>query len=425
MAVNTFTGATNNNWGTSTNWSEGTVPTASDGHVTTFDAASPKCIIDGGNKVCNALDSTDYADADGFVWDGTARTITVSGNITFGAGMNDDGNITLATNVNLTLTSNGYKWKGLIDCLTSKTITLADNLNIARLQVYLTTFTGTKDIYIYNEFRLGHSSSNNGVLRFVGGVGDTVSINYYFVAGTWTGAVVMDTAGTLTFNNNAQRSRFNGTITYTAGTITFGVGVAGQVGFSGCTISGFTSSHKFPDLYLINTGNINTFNCEVYAEMVYINSNSNSGTPGFKGTHGFNFDKVVFEITTSAFQVHTRFEPGRTYKINNILQCIGSVCGFISHTASSNFNLILGANCKVYCANITITDCDASGGKKLKVFNGTLLRTTNVESYNSFYFDDELPPIAEVKSGTKYGDVRGTEYTGTMASGGGAFAHIT
>lgn len=47
MSVNVFqSGGADNNWSTPGNWSLGAVPTATDGHVTTFGGASPVCVLD-------------------------------------------------------------------------------------------------------------------------------------------------------------------------------------------------------------------------------------------------------------------------------------------------------------------------------------------------------------------------------------------
>jgi hypothetical protein len=127
MAINTFTGATNNDFGTSTNWSQGTVPTASDGHITTFDATSPACSLGASNRVCQSFDASAYLNTLSF---GT-RSLTVSGNIVLGASMTITGTGTLIINDTGSITSNGYivplsfQFAG-----TSKTYTLQDDLNL-------------------------------------------------------------------------------------------------------------------------------------------------------------------------------------------------------------------------------------------------------------------------------------------------------
>src|ERR1017187_9964325 len=70
-------------WATASNWSQGTVPTASDGYVTTLNAGSPATCTVGANRVCNAFDCTLYTGTLAMSTFG----ITVSGSLTLGSGM--------------------------------------------------------------------------------------------------------------------------------------------------------------------------------------------------------------------------------------------------------------------------------------------------------------------------------------------------
>jgi len=108
MTINTFVGTTDNDWGTSTNWSSGTVPTSTDGYITTFDATSPNCTISGSNKVANALDFTNYINTVTFITYG----ISVYGNITLGANMNIVTPTFLHSYTTGNLTSNGKAFMG-------------------------------------------------------------------------------------------------------------------------------------------------------------------------------------------------------------------------------------------------------------------------------------------------------------------------
>ena len=104
MAVNRFTGAINANTGTAGNWSLGTVPTATDGHVTTFDATSPNFTTNA-QLSCNALDFTGYVNT------GTMTNNVFSyGNTTLWPTMNITGIGGLAIIASATFTTNGYQW---------------------------------------------------------------------------------------------------------------------------------------------------------------------------------------------------------------------------------------------------------------------------------------------------------------------------
>lgn len=102
MAANIFTGATNSNWGTNTNWSLSTVPTASDGHVATFNASSPNCSINSSGRVCNAIDFTGYTNTIT-----KSQTLAIFGDMTLSATMTFAGTNTISIVANSNVTTNG------------------------------------------------------------------------------------------------------------------------------------------------------------------------------------------------------------------------------------------------------------------------------------------------------------------------------
>jgi hypothetical protein len=209
MAVNLFTGATDNNWGTATNWSLGTVPTAADGHDTTFDVTSPNCTVNTSARVCNRLTFVGYTNTITMT-----NAITVSGNITLGAGMNIAGASGLTVNAAATLTSNGKTWPNAFTTSgTSLTWTFADNWTFGGLLSAsgstLATYNGSA-ILCTNGFQ--HNIPVGGTT--------TATITGGTLGGSSTGAIRLN----LTINPGAANVtigstfRFNGnTLTYTAG----------------------------------------------------------------------------------------------------------------------------------------------------------------------------------------------------------------
>lgn len=206
-------------WGNVANWSQGTVPTASDGYVTQFDATSHASCILSANQVCNIIDFTGYTGTFNIP---TAYSLTVSGNVTLGLGMITVGTGTLVIAANSTLTSNGITmaWNFTQGNIATLTLTLADNASINGL------FT---------------MSSSNGV---IGGLGKFLTCNggFYFSANegaSGNNASIVVTGGTiqsqalttglirnpLTFNSSGTvvlgtYLYYTGTITYTAGIVT-------------------------------------------------------------------------------------------------------------------------------------------------------------------------------------------------------------
>lgn len=231
MATNLFqNGGVNSNWSTTGNWSQGTVPTAGDGHTTRFDATSPNCTVDAVNRVANIIDFTGYTNTIAF----GARSITVSGAITLGAAMIATGTGSLIATVSANITSNGYLWPINFQFTgTSQTYTLQDDLNISTAGAL--SLNGTTALTINNNGTAKVIYAGQNVSSSAGGCIGTAKI-VMNGTGNWssTAAVQNDfeinTAGTVTFGTNVRYA--GGTFTYTAGTVvtttsTFNLGLSG------------------------------------------------------------------------------------------------------------------------------------------------------------------------------------------------------
>lgn len=225
MAVNTFTGAIDSNWGTAGNWSLGTVPTSTDTHTTTFDAASPACTVNASNRNCYILNMSAYVNTITMTFG-----ISVYGSITLGAGMTMSGAGYLQSytpTTTITLTSNGcyvpYLYLGGVGAHTK---TLADDWNVGILYGGLSTnvvctLNGFK-IFVNDDWNLG------GGVRFMNGTtvielsgsGNTTwggNISNATLT-TWSNPIIINkSAGTLTFG--AFITVGSGTLTYIAGTV--------------------------------------------------------------------------------------------------------------------------------------------------------------------------------------------------------------
>jgi len=206
MAANFFTGVTNSNWSVSTNWSLAAVPTASDGNPATFNAASPNCTVDGSARVCNGLDFrgagvTDYA--------GTitmTNQITVSGSLTFAAGMGISGSGAMLCNAAGTITWNGRTWPNAMTLSGAVTFTIADNGIVTGL---LSLGSGVSTTTLN-----GAQITANGGVTFVG----TTAI----VTGS---TVLVVGGGTITGATTSGQCRLPLTITAASSTVTFAAAV--------------------------------------------------------------------------------------------------------------------------------------------------------------------------------------------------------
>jgi hypothetical protein len=205
---NIFTGATAN-WNTATNWSQGTVPTATDGYLTRFNASSPNCTVNAASMAVNAISFSGYT-----------NTITMTnglgiyGNTTLASGMSISGSGALTFNASGLLTGNGKTW--------STPIIFSSHLGVNQLSGDWTN-SGLCTITSANTISITKTSTEklvlSGGLTHTGTTTNTAQIQ--MTGGTWSGNGVFN--GDLDFNGNCtvsgSVSRGTGTITKSGGTV--------------------------------------------------------------------------------------------------------------------------------------------------------------------------------------------------------------
>ena len=223
MAANIFTGATNSNWGTSTNWSLGAVPTATDANTATFDATSPNCTVNV-TAVCNNIDFTGYTNTITMT-----NGITVSGNVTFVSTMASRvaGSGLLTINTASTITTNGATWPNdlIFTAATSTIFTITGTLTISGI--------------MYPNAGPGNTQLNNGEVICNGGI--SWSLGSSTLAGT---SPITLSGGTLNAGAfgfiTSDNFRFNGNCTVT-GTLQFNLGImthlSGEVDWTNSTVN--------------------------------------------------------------------------------------------------------------------------------------------------------------------------------------------
>ncbi len=216
------------NWGDATNWSlstggpaDGAVPTAADDAI--FDANSANCTVNASNRVCLTINFTNYINTITMDFG-----ISVSGNITLGAGMGVGGTGFLAfNNVSATYTPNGYIWPNefrFITISTSKTYTIAADCTFGGV----VTNTGSVGNNLANIFAGGRTITCNA------GINNTVDQPFQGVTSLTTfviaGGTLNGQFGTLTnlnLNSGANAitisavnfSSTTGTFSYTSGVV--------------------------------------------------------------------------------------------------------------------------------------------------------------------------------------------------------------
>lgn len=270
MAVNLFTGATNANWGTATNWSQGTVPTATDGHVTTFDATSPNCSQNVSGGVCNSIDFTNYTNTITM-----NNSISVSGDITLGSGMTAVGSAQLVINKTGNVTSNGYVWPlRFLFGGTAQVYTLQDDFYVTGSM----TLAGTTSLTINNNGTAKTLYAGDTLNGGSGGCAGTAKIVMNGTGQIATTAAIrndldFNTTGTITIGTNFRYA--GGTLTYVAGTIdTITNNSTFTIGLSGVTTTVL-------DVGAISWWNIFVNTSNTYAltsDLICLNTFTNSGT---------------------------------------------------------------------------------------------------------------------------------------------------
>jgi len=325
MAINIFTGATNQNYGTSTNWSLGVVPTATDGHIVTFDATSPNCTVNASNRFANNIDFTGYTNTITFT-----NALTVSGNITLAPTMSIAGANVLAINNNGTITTNGVTWpNGFTFSGTSKTFTIVGTLTVFGI----TSFSGATSTIV-----------NGGTLSCYGSV--TIANASHIISGTtqcnlngtttWTHISTstfglplnINTLGTVTFSSAGLRYGGSGAVlTYTSGTV---AGTKDLKIYSGCTIntSGmtWTTFTNAASVTITLTSDLNisgSFTCTVNSLTinglfnVYVGGSIHRSTSGaFRGSA-----TIVLNGTGNWTDVY----PSSEWSINMTIDTLGTI----------------------------------------------------------------------------------------------------
>lgn len=310
-------------------------------------------------------------------------TIVVAGNVTLGANFTIAGTGYLQIIANSTLTSNGKVWPNNLYLSGSFTYTLADNWTVNG--VVIRTGTGVLNGNTLNcagGLNNGGATSGTTILNITGGT---------FVSSVLITGMTLNFAGNVTVNPSTSIIGGGTIVNYVSGNI-ITTGSTLQLN-SPCTFN--TAGIKW-NIIGINFGGTVTLNSLLLAATIFNSSNNESVT--WAGTAGFITD--IFSILNSPSALTTTFTHSLTYIITTEFLCyasrIGAVVTYTSDHATLKANLILqqGAVCNVLA---NFTRIDASGGRSIQSFNGTITSCVNVFAYTNV---QELP-IAESRMGRR------------------------
>ena len=194
--------------------------------------------------------------------------------------------------------------------------------------------------------------------------------------------LTFNTSGTVTLQSGQTLNFYSGTLTYTAGTV---ITTGSTLGYS--TGSGVTS-------VTYNTAGIVWNNISIVAQVTITNNSLLTATGqstfgqaaiGWTGSNGFRLSKLDITATNSS-AIYT-LKPGLTYTVVDQFTANTNVSGenhpiFKSGTPGTKANLKFdkySGTC--YLGYINFTDIDASGGRTITTFHGSLSNTTNIKSF--------------------------------------------
>jgi hypothetical protein len=379
MAARYWLGTTSTAWGTTGNWSATSggaggesVPTNADDVI--FDAnGNNPCAVSATSRVCKTF----TVDA-GYTSTITHSVqLTVSGNITWHSGFTIAGTGLLIINTSATITSGTKTWPNDLTISGNIAITLVDDLTVGGLftvnaSTAITVNATTSEVVYSNGLRFAQNGNYNG------------NTSHYLTGGTWSHANTssimrrplyidgnVTVSGSVAFDDN--------TLTYISGTVTTtGSTLRLPAVSTGCTLD--TDGINW-DTIQIGNGNIRTYT---------INSLLTANTIDILNVFNRTFAGIA-GWTTSILNVNgisannVILTDGVTYTITSEFNCfvsrVGSIVLFTSSHASNKAILTLQnpAACNVLA---NFTRIDASNGRTIPTFNGTITDCLNIVEFH-------------------------------------------
>jgi hypothetical protein len=334
----------------------------------------------------------------------TASTVSVGltiNTLTFTAGytvnVTCNGSIQIQGTVFTDNSAHGWSGTGNIQFLGS--ITVTSNGKIMPLPIFLSTPTGTHTITLVGDwtltgnFAIGSLGTKilnktttevlylgNG-LNGTGGASGTLDI--VLTGGTWNGSGAI-LGCNLTLQGNITASStigFGGgkTLLYSSGTITT---TGSTMTLTSCTIN--TPGITWNTLQVASPNQTFTLSALLQATRFQNNGDGAAGVI-FTGTYGFTVATFSWTVPSAAT---ISFKESLTYTVTTSLSCfssrVGSIIVFTSAHASTKAIITLqnGASCNCLAS---FTRIDASGGRPIRTFFGTITDCVNIERCDDLF----------------------------------------
>jgi hypothetical protein len=292
--------------------------------------------------------------------------VTVAGNVTLGANYTIAGSSGLTISASGTITSNGKTWPNAMTFSgASATKTISGDLTIGG------SLTISTNVQVINKSSTEKITCNG----FISNVSSSGTIDIVLTGGTLSSGAAVS-INSITFNGTITVANFNisgGSLIYNSGTVTHtgGLSLSGSMTFN-------TNGITWNTINCINAGQIVTINSLLSATTLTIGATTGIT---FAGSSGFTAG--TFSTTQIANQLVT-LQHGVTYTVTSAFNFsasrVGSINAFTSDDASIKAILTLnkGATCNVLA---NFTRIDASNGRTINAYNGTVTSCLNINSY--------------------------------------------
>lgn len=372
-ATRTWKGGTDTNWGTTTNWNEGAVPTSADDVV--IDASPTNGItLNTSSRVCKSIDFTNFGTKTFTMTNG----LTVSGSVKLISTMTIAGSATLTVNGTATMTSAGLTFPNALTFspTTGSTITFADDWTVNGL---VTTSVASVGSATYT----GQTIHCKGGYAFPSGVSRTATgTTAISIEGTGTlggigicSLAITLVSGTITFLNGTMQLGSGGSMTYSGGTLVF-TGNTCQINGS-YTMSGF-GGIQFNAISLDVATQTLTLNFTLLVTTITFNELSN-GVYTISGG-GITAGTWTMAVAGTNVSWTVVLDRTKTYTVTTALNdaCVRSTANTIkSNSAGNQVTFILQAGATQNLRRTIATDLLSSGGQTIWVYDGTLSNATN------------------------------------------------
>ncbi len=301
----------------------------------------------------------------------TGVTLTIAGNFTDNTahGWTVSGTGAMAISAASTITSGGKTFPGPVTFSTASTKTLSGDWTITGLLTCVTAVTTTIN-------KTASEVLSCGGWNVIGTVAGTANIT--ITGGTWSGTGTNTLSGTITF---AGSSTFSGIVHINGCTLTYGSG----------TITTTSSTLQIDGSCTLNTAGV-IWNSVTVQNTATITNNSlltatgtltlqNGANPTFTGTTGWTVATFTdLHISSGSMTL----KNGNTYTVTTAFNEAQSRTGSIVTITSDDPTLkaILTINYGTPCNVIAnFTRIDASAGRTIWSFNGTITSCLNINSF--------------------------------------------